>query len=99
MRKKALNIRSLSQLPPFLPNARLFPVALFLALCCLFLNVLSDGDSATPLRRPLSWLTTLSVREHSLVISSNLLLLAFPIILSYQFPCNNIICLTLVIYF
>lgn len=99
MRKKALNIRSLSQLPPFLPNARLFPVVLFLVLCCLFLNVLTDGDSVTPLRRPLSWLTILSVRGLSLVISSNLLFLPLPITPGYQFPCNNIISLLFVIYF
>lgn len=99
MRKKALNIRSLSQLPPFLPNARLFPVVLFLVLCCLFLNVLTDGDSVTPLRRPLSWLTILSVRGLSLVISSNLLILPLPITPGYQFPCNNIISLLFVIYF
>lgn len=99
MRKKALNTRSLSQLPPFLPNARLFPAVLFLALCCLFFKVLTDGDSATPLRRPLSWLTILGVRGLSLVISSNLLLLLLPVILGYQFPCNNIISFTLVIYF
>lgn len=93
MRKKALNIRSLSQLPLFLPNARLFPKALFLALCCLFLNGLTDGDSATSLGRPLSRLPILGVKGLSLVISSILLFLLFPIIPSYPFPCNNIISL------
>lgn len=99
MRKLALNIRSLSQLPPFLPNASSFPIVLFLMLCCLFLNALTDGDSATPLRRPLSWLAIYSVRGLPLVISSNLLFLPLPITLGYQFPCNNTISLTLVIYF